>query len=248
MKALLEDAMPSTFNSNIIKVSKKPSVNSSNRDVEQSTIAGSVESKEVTNLDQKRDQLIFASTSTKTVESGDGCMDLDTEQSRNQQYKENMTIKEFLKKVDESFERIYLDLFEKEQITLEILSEMNHEHLKQIGIEAYGARHKILKGVEKFYMEIKDPFFNVPLIGSLVMELNLDDPEYQVVKDEMLSSIRQHKDDLNKPRQYEIIKIEKIKNRKLWSRYIHRKKKLTTKILDMTMNAYYFMVLLFCRK
>uniref|UniRef100_A0A1B0DGP9 NAD(+) ADP-ribosyltransferase n=1 Tax=Phlebotomus papatasi TaxID=29031 RepID=A0A1B0DGP9_PHLPP len=40
-----------------------------------------------------------------------------------------------------------VDLFEREQITLEILVEMGHEDLKQIGVSAYGFRHKILKGI-----------------------------------------------------------------------------------------------------
>lgn len=39
------------------------------------------------------------------------------------------------------------DLFEREQITLEILVEMGHEDLKQVGVNAYGFRHKILKGI-----------------------------------------------------------------------------------------------------
>ena len=41
------------------------------------------------------------------------------------------------------------DIFEKEQITMDILVEMGHDELKEIGINAYGHRHKILKGVEK---------------------------------------------------------------------------------------------------
>lgn len=41
------------------------------------------------------------------------------------------------------------DIFEKEQITMDILVEMGHDELKDIGINAYGHRHKILKGVEK---------------------------------------------------------------------------------------------------
>ena len=41
------------------------------------------------------------------------------------------------------------DIFEQEQITMDILVEMGHEELKDIGINAYGHRHKILKGVEK---------------------------------------------------------------------------------------------------
>jgi tankyrase len=41
------------------------------------------------------------------------------------------------------------EIFEKEQITMDILIEMGHDELKDIGINAYGHRHKILKGVEK---------------------------------------------------------------------------------------------------
>lgn len=40
-----------------------------------------------------------------------------------------------------------LDIFEREQITLDILAEMSHEDLKQIGISAYGFRHKLIKGM-----------------------------------------------------------------------------------------------------
>lgn len=42
-----------------------------------------------------------------------------------------------------------MDLFEREQITLDILAEMGHEDLKQIGVSAYGYRHKLIKGIEK---------------------------------------------------------------------------------------------------
>lgn len=41
------------------------------------------------------------------------------------------------------------EIFEREQITLDILAEMEHEDLKQIGITAYGNRHKLIKGMEK---------------------------------------------------------------------------------------------------
>ena len=41
------------------------------------------------------------------------------------------------------------EVFEREQISVEILSEMAHEDLKQIGITAYGHRHKLIKGLEK---------------------------------------------------------------------------------------------------
>lgn len=40
-----------------------------------------------------------------------------------------------------------IELFDREQITIEILAEMGHEDLKQVGVSAYGFRHKILKGI-----------------------------------------------------------------------------------------------------
>jgi hypothetical protein len=40
-------------------------------------------------------------------------------------------------------------VFEKEQISMDILVEMGHDELKEVGINAYGHRHKILKGLEK---------------------------------------------------------------------------------------------------
>ena len=41
------------------------------------------------------------------------------------------------------------EIFEREQITVDILAEMGHDELKDIGINAYGHRHRILKGIEK---------------------------------------------------------------------------------------------------
>ena len=48
-------------------------------------------------------------------------------------------------------------MFEREQITLDILSEMGHEELKQIGVYAYGHRHRLLKGIEKLFNTLGGP-------------------------------------------------------------------------------------------
>lgn len=42
-----------------------------------------------------------------------------------------------------------LELLEREQITLDILAEMSHEDLKQVGVTAYGYRHKLIKAIDK---------------------------------------------------------------------------------------------------
>ena len=41
------------------------------------------------------------------------------------------------------------ETFDHEQISLDILAEMDHEALKEVGVHAYGHRHRILRGVEK---------------------------------------------------------------------------------------------------
>ncbi|KAJ8317508.1 hypothetical protein KUTeg_005412 [Tegillarca granosa] len=85
------------------------------------------------------------------------------------------------------------DIFEKEQITMDILIEMGHDELKDIGINAYGHRHKILKGLEK-------------LISGRV---------------------REHKDNAGGFfNSYNILKIQKISNKRLWGRYCHRRKEV----------------------
>jgi len=45
-----------------------------------------------------------------------------------------------------------VEMFEKEMISIDILAEMGHEELKQIGVQAYGHRHKLLKAVEKLLL------------------------------------------------------------------------------------------------
>jgi tankyrase len=58
---------------------------------------------------------------------------------------DNISVSSFLTSV--GLEQLR-DIFEKEQITMDILVEMGHDELKDIGINAYGHRHKILKGLD----------------------------------------------------------------------------------------------------
>ena len=41
------------------------------------------------------------------------------------------------------------EIFDREHVSVDILAEMGHEDLKQIGITAYGHRHKLIKGLDK---------------------------------------------------------------------------------------------------
>lgn len=45
------------------------------------------------------------------------------------------------------------------QITLDVLADMGHEELKEIGINAYGHRHKLIKGVERLLGGQQGEFF-----------------------------------------------------------------------------------------
>ena len=81
---------------------------------------------------------------------GDGCEKrLVTEQSSAVIGLENLSIAKFL---DEIGLGCLQDIFDKEQITMDILVEMGHDELKDIGISAYGHRHKILKRIERLTM------------------------------------------------------------------------------------------------
>lgn len=88
-----------------------------------------------------------------------------------------------------------LELFEREQITLDILAEMGHEDLKQVGVSAYGYRHKLIKGMDKLLNtavgSLWQPSINP---GTLLVDLLAEDKEFLAVEEEMQSTIRQHRD------------------------------------------------------
>ncbi|KAF3850614.1 hypothetical protein F7725_012386 [Dissostichus mawsoni] len=48
------------------------------------------------------------------------------------------------------------DIFEREQISMDVLADMGHEELKEIGINAYGHRHKLIKGLQSTIREHRD--------------------------------------------------------------------------------------------
>ncbi|GAB6027052.1 hypothetical protein CHUAL_013779 [Chamberlinius hualienensis] len=156
--------------------------------------------------------------------SGDGCLDfshIETPENH-----ANVPIENFLRSLGLDHLR---DLFEKEQITLDILAEMGHEELKQIGVQAYGHRHKLIKGVEKILgtSSCYTTFSSAP--GTALIDLVSDDKEYQAVEEEMQTTIREHKDNGHAGgifQRYYVIKIQKIRNKKLWEKYVHRKKEI----------------------
>jgi len=143
----------------------------------------------------------------------------------------NMSIAAFLSSLNLESLR---ELFEREQISVDILSEMGHEDLKQIGITAYGHRHKLIKGLEKLMSGNAPVIWQPPPSTSsqstvLVDICRNDDPEFSAVEEEMQSTIREHRDQGHAGgvfSRYKVIKIQKIRNVKLWERYSHRRREV----------------------
>ncbi|XP_043110250.1 LOW QUALITY PROTEIN: poly [ADP-ribose] polymerase tankyrase-2-like [Puntigrus tetrazona] len=127
-----------------------------------------------------------------------------------------------------------LEIFDREQITLDVLVEMGHKELKEIGISAYGHRHKIIKGAERLISgpQSLNPYLtlNTTNSGTILIDLSPDDKEFQSVEEEMRSTIREHRDGGHAGgvfNRYNIVKIQKVCNKKLWERYTHRRKEVS---------------------
>lgn len=135
-----------------------------------------------------------ASAVPRHLPSGDGSMSLATDDERREQAL-HMTMDEFLGlcQFQSSQQQDFLrELFEREHITLDILAEMTHHDLKEIGISAYGQRHKLLKGIERLYKQAKDPWSTIPDRGSIFIELDSNDREYRLVEDEVRMMVCEH--------------------------------------------------------
>ncbi|KAG8454387.1 hypothetical protein GDO86_000853 [Hymenochirus boettgeri] len=143
----------------------------------------------------------------------------------------DMNINQFLKSLGLEHLR---DIFETEQITLDVLADMGHEELKEIGINAYGHRHKLIKGVERLLggQQGTNPYltFHCASQGTVLLDLASDDKEYQSVEEEMQNSIREHRDGGNAGgvfNRYNVIRIQKVVNKKLRERFLHRQKEVS---------------------
>jgi tankyrase len=84
--------------------------------------------------------------SSSGAQIGDGCSDNDVpEQIQTTATTTTAsTIVSFLSSLGLEHLR---EIFDREQVTIDILLEMGHEELKQIGVHAYGHRHRLLKGI-----------------------------------------------------------------------------------------------------
>ena len=133
-------------------------------------------------------------------------------------------VRAFLRGIDME---LFADLFEKEHICLEILREVSHKDLKDIGILAYGDRHRILKSITVDSCASPSLDVTAKELTTTLVELDRKDRDFLSVSSEFVESIREHKD--NKGgifNSYEIVKIERIVNSRLWKRYVYRRNEI----------------------
>ncbi|WAR21517.1 TNKS1-like protein [Mya arenaria] len=222
VRALLQDAMPS--------VATLPVITSDN-----SSTSSSCTSLFNGTADGVSGAMGGAPTSPQ---GGDGAIERTV--AEGERTIETMSVSSFLSNI--GLEQLR-DIFEQEQITMDILVEMGHDELKDIGINAYGHRHKILKGMEKLLQGKGNIMCSTCVIdkssilagsqsfqssqGTVLIDLLPDDSEYQSVEEQMQSTIREHKDRAGGYfHKYNTIKIQKVRNKKLMDKYQHRKKEV----------------------
>ncbi|XP_061385224.1 poly [ADP-ribose] polymerase tankyrase [Danaus plexippus] len=125
-------------------------------------------------------------------------------------------------------------VLEREQITVDILSEMSHEDLRAVGVAAYGHRHRLMKaarqgvrGTEWYggttLVEVS------PSGGECVVEGEGSvEGEYEILEREMQASVRSHRDHAGGQfTRYNVVRIQKIVNGRLWERYQHRRREVS---------------------
>ncbi|XP_040563425.1 poly [ADP-ribose] polymerase tankyrase-2 [Lepeophtheirus salmonis] len=162
---------------------------------------------------------------------GDGSIDFSKTEMVTPETSLNMSIGAFLASL--GLEQLR-EIFDREQISVDILAEMGHEDLKQIGITAFGHRHKLIKGIEKLlsgnsaFMWQPPPSTNGQ--STVLVDISPEDPEFVGIEEEMQSTIREHRDQGHAGglySKYRICKVQKIRNVKLWERYSHRRREVS---------------------
>lgn len=102
---------------------------------------------------------------------------------------EDVTMEEFLSGME--FDHLYLPIFQREQITIDILVDMTHEDLQSIGITAFGHRHRILKKVKELVhnggAKAAEPVgvASAKHVGTRLIELSVTDKDFIAVSEEV---------------------------------------------------------------
>ncbi|XP_068626122.1 poly [ADP-ribose] polymerase tankyrase-2-like [Battus philenor] len=117
-------------------------------------------------------------------------------------------------------------VLEREQISVDILSEMSHEDLRAVGVAAYGHRHRLIKAARQSLQTQSDYYGGTALLELGASECT--DGEYAMLEREMQASVRAHRDHVGGQfTRYHVFRIQKIVNGRLWERYQHRRKEVS---------------------
>lgn len=124
-------------------------------------------------------------------------------------------------------------VLEREQISIDILSEMSHEDLRAIGVAAYGHRHKLLKAarlhvnVHQTQSEWYGGTTLVDVPGGQGECGEGECGEFALLEREMQASVRAHRDRAGGNfTRYHVVRIQKIINSRVWERYQHRRREV----------------------
>ncbi|XP_059056370.1 poly [ADP-ribose] polymerase tankyrase [Achroia grisella] len=120
-------------------------------------------------------------------------------------------------------------VLEREQITVDILSEMSHEDLRAVGVAAYGHRHRLLKAARHSLHSAAEWYG-----GTTLVEVTpggegecSGESEYVILEREMQASVRAHREHQGGVfTHYHVVRIQKIVNGRLWERYQHRRREV----------------------
>ncbi|XP_060809159.1 poly [ADP-ribose] polymerase tankyrase [Amyelois transitella] len=120
-------------------------------------------------------------------------------------------------------------VLEREQITVDILSEMCHEDLRAVGVAAYGHRHRLLKAARSALQHQQEWYGGTTLIDVTSGEDGeCGESEHAIVEREMQASVRAHREHAGGQfSHYHVVRIQKIVNGRLWERYQHRRREVT---------------------
>ncbi|XP_065883611.1 poly [ADP-ribose] polymerase tankyrase-2-like [Dysidea avara] len=141
----------------------------------------------------------------------------------------SLSVRDFLKSIQ--LENL-AELFEREQVTMDVLVDMGREELKEIGVNTYGARHKIVKKIRELTTRGAvgpAPAPTDTMVETQLVELSRDDKDFISVTEEMQRTIREHKDKGVAGgvfKSYEIVKVERVINTKMWEKYIYRRQEI----------------------
>ncbi|XP_063836754.1 poly [ADP-ribose] polymerase tankyrase [Ostrinia nubilalis] len=121
-------------------------------------------------------------------------------------------------------------ILEREQITVDILSEMSHEDLRAVGVPAYGHRHRLLKAAR--HSRHSSVIGSCVTLCTTLVDVTAAadgacESEFAIVEREMQASVRAHREHAGGNfSHYNVVRIQKIVNGRLWERYQHRRREV----------------------